>query len=46
MMRKKLFVMSDETFSPLLAEYAKAKRDEDISAVTVLDIAAQYLERS
>ena len=35
---------SDKAFEPLLAEYAKAKRDERISAVAVLDVAAQYLE--
>ena len=35
---------SDKAFEPLLAEYAKAKRDERISAVGVLDVAAQYLE--
>ena len=35
---------SDKAFEPLLAEYAKAKRDERISAVVVLDVAAQYLE--
>ena len=35
---------SDKAFEPLLTEYAKAKRDERISAVAVLDVAAQYLE--
>ena len=35
---------SDKAFEPLLAEYAKAKQDERISAVAVLDVAAQYLE--
>ena len=35
---------SDKAFEPLLTEYAKAKRDERISAVGVLDVAAQYLE--
>ena len=35
---------SDKAFEPLLAEYAKAKRDERISAVGALDVAAQYLE--
>ena len=35
---------SDKAFEPLLAEYTKAKRDERISAVAVLDVAAQYLE--
>ena len=35
---------SDKAFEPLLAEYAKAKHDERISAVAVLDVAAQYLE--
>ena len=35
---------SDKAFEPLLAEYAKSKRDERISAVAVLDVAAQYLE--
>ena len=35
---------SDKAFEPLLAEYAKAKRDERISAVAVLNVAAQYLE--
>ena len=35
---------SDKAFESLLAEYAKAKRDERISAVAVLDVAAQYLE--
>ena len=35
---------SDKVFEPLLIEYAKAKRDERISAVAVLDVAAQYLE--
>ena len=35
---------SDKAFEPLLAEYAKAKHDERISAVGVLDVAAQYLE--
>lgn len=35
---------SDKAFEPLLTEYAKAKRDERISAVVVLDVAAQYLE--
>ena len=35
---------SDKAFEPLLTEYAKVKRDERISAVAVLDVAAQYLE--
>ena len=35
---------SDKAFELLLTEYAKAKRDERISAVAVLDVAAQYLE--
>ena len=35
---------SDKAFEPLLAEYAKAKQNERISAVGVLDVAAQYLE--
>ena len=35
---------SDKAFEPLLTEYAKAKRDERISAVALLDVAAQYLE--
>ena len=35
---------SDKAFEPLLAEYAKAKQNERISAVAVLDVAAQYLE--
>ena len=35
---------SDKAFESLLTEYAKAKRDERISAVAVLDVAAQYLE--
>ena len=35
---------SDKAFEPLLTKYAKAKRDERISAVAVLDVAAQYLE--
>lgn len=35
---------SDKAFEPLLAEYAKAKQDERISAVGALDVAAQYLE--
>lgn len=35
---------SDKAFEPLLKEYAKAKRGERISAVAVLDVAAQYLE--
>ena len=35
---------SDKAFEPLLTEYAKAKQNERISAVGVLDVAAQYLE--
>ena len=35
---------SDKAFEPLLTEYAKAKQNERISAVAVLDVAAQYLE--
>lgn len=35
---------SDKAFESLLTEYAKAKRNERISAVAVLDVAAQYLE--
>ena len=35
---------SDKAFESLLKEYAKAKRGERISAVAVLDVAAQYLE--
>ena len=35
---------SDKAFEPLLAEYTKAKHDERVSAVAVLDVAAQYLE--
>ena len=35
---------SDKAFEPLLTEYAKAKQNERISAVVVLDVAAQYLE--
>ena len=35
---------SDKAFEPLLTEYAKSKQNERISAVGVLDVAAQYLE--
>ena len=35
---------SDKAFEPLFTEYAKAKQNERISAVAVLDVAAQYLE--
>ena len=35
---------SDKAFEPLLTEYAKAKQNERISAVAVLDVAVQYLE--
>ena len=35
---------SDKAFEPLLTEYAKAKQNERISAVGMLDVAAQYLE--
>lgn len=35
---------SDKAFESLLKEYAEAKRGERVSAVAVLDVAAQYLE--
>ena len=35
---------SDKAFESLLKEYAKAKRGARVSAVAVLDVAAQYLE--